>query len=463
MRLKRLFLFTIFFITIIFVKGNSQPLKYEIVDILIDNNKDTIYIHRNLGDWWIGAFGSVPFNLYFGKLNNYENYQIIPDYQINKITFSSGTGWGYQLGLFGEWKKSENKWGTGLFVALINRKFSTTNEVPSNDTLNTKFVNSTTLNYISFSPYFRYDIDNLDGLYFFGGFDFDIPLSSKGELIKRFNNFEYIDEKYTFKYVSQNFRLGFQAGIGYEMFNSSIFHSSRLNLTPYFAIHSGTNYLSDLGSSYNGVSFQIGVIVKFGPDKTTLDTHKFNPNYIEPPIYLASLTNEVGISFAELLKTEPILSENLDTVPQPLSYAENIEEPTDQAQPQPIKEIPPSPPSKSISIHPGDTLRFSYPTSSSTDLTNELVTYLDAVAEFLINNPQYRVIIEGHSDDRGTTTQNLDRSIRRSVIVMQYLLNKNIPRGKIITAGYGAVRPLVPNNSERNRAINRRVEIIILR
>jgi len=80
-----------------------------------------------------------------------------------------------------------------------------------------------------------------------------------------------------------------------------------------------------------------------------------------------------------------------------------------------------------------------------------------------MTNPQYRVIIEGHSDDRGTTTQNLDRSIRRSVIVMQYLLSKNVPRNRIITAGYGSVRPLVPNNSERNRAINRRVEIIILR
>ena len=105
MRLKRLFLFTIFFITIIFVKGNSQPLKYEIVDILIDNNKDTIYIHRNLGDWWIGAFGSVPFNLYFGKLNNYENYLIIPDYQINKITFSSGTGVGLSTWTFRRMEK----------------------------------------------------------------------------------------------------------------------------------------------------------------------------------------------------------------------------------------------------------------------------------------------------------------------------------------------------------------------
>jgi outer membrane protein OmpA-like peptidoglycan-associated protein len=36
---------------------------------------------------------------------------------------------------------------------------------------------------------------------------------------------------------------------------------------------------------------------------------------------------------------------------------------------------------------------------------------------------------------------------------MQYLLNKNIPRGKIITAVYGAVRPLVPNNSEETEQL----------
>jgi len=462
MKLKRLFLSFIFLIIIFSFKGYSQPLKFEIVDVLVDNNKDTIFIHRNLGDWWIGAYGSVPFNFYFGKLNNYENYQIIPDYQINKITFSRGTGWGYQIGLMGEWKKNENKWGAGLFLALINRKFSTTNEVPSNDSLNTKFVNSTTLNYISFSPYIRYDIENIDGLYCFGGFDFDIPFSSKGELIKQFNNSEYIDVKYNFKYSSQNFRLGFQAGIGYEMFNSSISQSSRLNLSPYFAIHSGTNYLSDLGSSYNGVSFQLGVIIKFGPDKITLDTHKFNPNYIEPPVYLASVINEKGTSFAELIKIEPIPTENLDFALVAPTYAESTEKPTVETQPQPQEEKT-TPQKSSIIIHPGDTVRFSYPTSNSTDLTQDLVEYLDAVAEFLMTNPQYRVIIEGHSDDRGTTTQNLDRSIRRSVIVMQYLLSKNVPRNRIITAGYGSVRPLVPNNSERNRAINRRVEIIILR
>jgi hypothetical protein len=45
----------------------------------------------------------------------------------------------------------------------------------------------------------------------------------------------------------------------------------------------------------------------------------------------------VGTSFTELLKTEPILSENLDTVPQPPSYAENIEEPTDQLNHNPLK------------------------------------------------------------------------------------------------------------------------------
>lgn len=461
MRLRNIFLFFCLIILIIPARGFSQTFDYEIIDISIDNNKDTVFIHRYLGEWWIGAYGGVPFNLYFGKLNNYENPQIIPNYQSNKITFSSGSGWGYQLGLVGEWKKSENKWGAGLFLALINRKFSNTEKVPSGDTLNTNFQNYTYLNYLSFSPYLRYELDFFNGLYAFGGFDLDIPLTAKAELTKQFDNSEYIDEKYSFKYNSQNFRLGLQLGVGYEIFNANIFTTARANLTPYFTIHFGTNYLSDFGSSYNGVSFQLGISIKISPDKVRLDTHRFNPNYVEPPIYLASLTNEIGVTFSGFSKDEPFPAAYIAYIPEPVVIAEIPKQ--ELPQEEKIANITPAPQRPSIRVRANDTLRFSYPSSSSTDLTQELIEYLDAVSEFLISNPGYRVVIEGHSDDRGTTTQNLDRSIRRSVEVMQYLLSKNIPRNRIITAGYGAVRPIVPNTTERNRAINRRVEIIILR
>ena len=461
MKLKNLYFLVFIFICLISVEGQSQTFKYEIIDISIDNNKDTVFIHRKLGDWWIGSYASVPFNLYFGRLNNYENPQIIPDYTSNTITFSGGTGWGYQLGLVGEWRKSTNKWGTGMFLALINRKFSNTETTLEGDTLNTSYQNSSDLNYISISPYFRYELEFLDGLFGFGGLDFDIPLSSKGEMTKQFNNSEYIDEKYSFKYNSQNFRLGLQLGVGYEIFNVNLFTTARANLSPYFAIHFGTNYLSDLNSSYNGVTFQLGLTLKFGPDRVTLDTHRFNPNYIEPPVYLASLTNEIGVTFPGFRSIDPVPAAYLTYVPEPIVIAEvpkQIEVP-----PQKEQEITPTPPRPNIRVRALDTMRFSYPSSSATDLTPALTEYLNAVAEFLISNPGYRVVVEGHSDDRGTTAQNLDRSIRRSVVIMQYLLSKNIPRERIITAGYGSVRPLVPNTTERNRAINRRVEIIILR
>jgi hypothetical protein len=80
-----------------------------------------------------------------------------------------------------------------LFAALINRKFSNTGDVSTGDTLNTSYSNYTTFNYLSFSPYFRYELDWFDGLYCFGGFDLDIPLSTKAQLTKHFTNFEYID------------------------------------------------------------------------------------------------------------------------------------------------------------------------------------------------------------------------------------------------------------------------------
>ncbi|MEJ8800574.1 OmpA family protein [Pontibacter sp. H249] len=84
---------------------------------------------------------------------------------------------------------------------------------------------------------------------------------------------------------------------------------------------------------------------------------------------------------------------------------------------------------------------------------------LDSLAAFLKTEPDIAVRIIGHTDNVGSDEDNLQLSIRRAKAVMEYLVTQGINQARIAYEGYGENRPKVDNNSERNRALNRRVEI----
>jgi chemotaxis protein MotB len=73
--------------------------------------------------------------------------------------------------------------------------------------------------------------------------------------------------------------------------------------------------------------------------------------------------------------------------------------------------------------------------------------------------------IEGHTDDspsRNPQLDNWDISINRSIAVLKFFAKqKLLPLGRISALGYGAQQPRVPNISEENRALNRRVEFVM--
>ncbi len=73
------------------------------------------------------------------------------------------------------------------------------------------------------------------------------------------------------------------------------------------------------------------------------------------------------------------------------------------------------------------------------------------------------VVIEGHTDSTGTHELNKHLSQQRANSVRQYLIaNQTLPAGKIIAVGYGPERPLASNATAEGRAINRRIDIIIV-
>lgn len=86
-------------------------------------------------------------------------------------------------------------------------------------------------------------------------------------------------------------------------------------------------------------------------------------------------------------------------------------------------------------------------------------TSLNDLARIMINNPTQTLKLEGHTDDVGEDAANLDLSKRRAASVKRYLVNKGVEDRRVSSEGYGETRPKLPNTSDGNRKINRRVEM----
>jgi outer membrane protein OmpA-like peptidoglycan-associated protein len=101
--------------------------------------------------------------------------------------------------------------------------------------------------------------------------------------------------------------------------------------------------------------------------------------------------------------------------------------------------------------------------SNSADLKQSSFIELDQVTDLLINNPDISIEISAHTDDVGDDDYNMTLSGKRAQAVLEYLTKKKIDSGRLVAKGYGETRPLASNDSESNRELNRRVELVILK
>jgi outer membrane protein OmpA-like peptidoglycan-associated protein len=85
------------------------------------------------------------------------------------------------------------------------------------------------------------------------------------------------------------------------------------------------------------------------------------------------------------------------------------------------------------------------------------------IAQVITNNPQLRRIeIQGHTDDQGRAEYNAELSQRRADSVKRWLVENGVEDPRLTPIGYGQTRPIVPNDSDENRARNRRVQFVIV-
>lgn len=87
---------------------------------------------------------------------------------------------------------------------------------------------------------------------------------------------------------------------------------------------------------------------------------------------------------------------------------------------------------------------------------------LDSLASFMTENPTISIEISGYTDNTGDAAHNKTLSMERAEAVKNAMIERGIEDYRMVASGYGETRPIVPNDSEKNKALNRRVEVRVI-
>lgn len=97
-------------------------------------------------------------------------------------------------------------------------------------------------------------------------------------------------------------------------------------------------------------------------------------------------------------------------------------------------------------------------------LSESALGRLKAIVDYLQEDPSVNKIeVDGHSDSWGNRLTNREISRQRALTVQQYFLDQGIPEEQIVVRFHGERYPIKPNNTPANRALNRRVNIVLSR
>ena len=111
-----------------------------------------------------------------------------------------------------------------------------------------------------------------------------------------------------------------------------------------------------------------------------------------------------------------------------------------------------------VAFHLKRTLEFAF---NDVTLTPEAQAYFDDFVGLMRMNPALQLRVVGHTDNVGRERTNRRVSLARAQAVKDYLMGQGVASDRIEVDGMGSAEPLVPNDSEANRAKNRRVELTV--
>ena len=87
---------------------------------------------------------------------------------------------------------------------------------------------------------------------------------------------------------------------------------------------------------------------------------------------------------------------------------------------------------------------------------------IGSLGELLANNPDYKLVIESHTDDKGTPEELNALTEQRARLIAERLTGFGVADGRIEVKGMGATLPIAPNTTNASRAKNRRVNLILV-
>jgi outer membrane protein OmpA-like peptidoglycan-associated protein len=100
----------------------------------------------------------------------------------------------------------------------------------------------------------------------------------------------------------------------------------------------------------------------------------------------------------------------------------------------------------------------------SSEIKPSMFYDLDKISRFLLDNPDFKLRISGHTDSYGTPEYNLQLSKDRANSIMEYIIYfGNVARARVDAEGYGSSEPIVEEITEEDRQLNRRVEFELYR
>ena len=116
-------------------------------------------------------------------------------------------------------------------------------------------------------------------------------------------------------------------------------------------------------------------------------------------------------------------------------------------------------------VEPFDPSRFQledvYFDFDKSDLRPDTLESLNRYSKVLTANPDLKVLIEGHCDERGTEDYNLALGERRASRVREYLISTGVASPRIRTISYGEMRPKAYGSNEAAWAQNRRAHFVL--
>lgn len=426
----------------------------------VNERNDTIVRMRQFGTWWYGITLGSSFIANFGSLN-LPRKEIAPYDSIYRdvINFTGGNGYGWFVGLSGDWQRPGKRWGASMSLIYENRSLYT-DARPLNAQDVREFQTNSNFQYITLLPSVRYNLDILElppGLFLTGGLSAEVLVSSVSKFYQVQDNSSQIDIR---RNVTTNplSRMTLHAGIGWDIVIADNLETQRYKISPYLLATAGTTQAGFLESSWNNTFLRAGVTIKIGDDdvlvskrypfdpsiqRTIAGINKISDEKIEfmggyAPSYRFPVLAAVTVSESEIrgrtytgnLAYGFVTYESAPAEPKKVvttTIAQNENKNTLDNIGTVVQPTTGRPASVTINFTP-------------TGLNPANTNNLNKIIEYMKANPSARIAIEGHTDADFIGNKQT-ASTQRAQTVARIFLNQGISLNRITVAGRADTRP----------------------